>query len=183
MRVAEGIDPFPLLQRLAGREDLWNADPMRTTFEGSPHVQADDILMRFDDGTAEEIIAKADTDIGTRSWRPAWEMLPEARGMIVGLMARVGAYSLERVLITRLKPGAEILPHADVRGAYANLPDIARYHVVLQGLPGSLFHCGGETVCMETGSAWWFNAHQVHAVQNGSTEDRLHMLVDVRLFQ
>jgi quercetin dioxygenase-like cupin family protein len=35
---------------------------------------------------------------------------------------------------------------------------------------------------METGSAWWFNAHKCHWVVNDSADDRIHMLVDVRLF-
>jgi len=54
---------------------------------------------------------------------------------------------------------------------------------VLQGLPGSLYKCGDETVEMLTGEIWWFDAHSTHEVLNNSAGDRVHLLVDVRIYQ
>ena len=95
-------------------------------------------------------------------------------------MKWTSAYELGRVLITRIPPGGQILPHRDDAGEYVNMRDIARYHVVIQGLPGSLYHCGNETVNMRTGQIWWFNAKLDHAVINESADDRIHLLCDVR---
>jgi hypothetical protein len=51
---------------------------------------------------------------------------------------------------------------------------------VLQGLPGSLYHCGDETVTMLTGSVWWFQHREIHSVENNAAGDRVHLLVDFR---
>lgn len=58
--------------------------------------------------------------------------------------------------------------------------DIARYHLVVQGLPGSMYRCGEEEVCMQTGETWWFNAHLEHEIRNGSADDRIHLMCDLR---
>lgn len=184
-QIGAGTDVMPLMMSLQRQPDLWGADPIRTTFPSSPHAEVDDILLRFEDlkvGPDHPDIERH-VETAERTWREAWNRLPEAKTLILPLMARVGAYELARVLITRLPPGGTILPHADTRGTYANLPDIARYHVVLQGLPGSIFNCGAESVQMRTGETWWFNAHAVHSCVNNSADDRIHMLVDVRLMR
>ena len=184
LQVASGADTLPLLHAIQRQPGLWNANRIRTTFDNSPHAEVDDILLRFEDLTEEDAQSP---DLNTkienveRKWQPAWDALPETRALIGPLMLRVGAYELARCMITRLAPGGVITPHADTQGEYANLPDIARYHVVLQGEPGSLFNAGNETVMMQTGEVWWFNAHAVHSVVNNSAQDRIHLLVDVRL--
>lgn len=178
-KIAENVAVLPLAHALARNFELWNANRFRTEFPNTPHVDVDDIWLRFSDPkkctTTSEVIGD-DKPI----WHPAAKLLPEAKPIIVDLMRGVNAYELGRVLITRIPPGGRILPHSDAAGAYVNMGDIARYHVVLQGLPGSLFHCGDETVCMRTGEVWWFRADLVHAVENGSAADRVHLLVDLR---
>ena len=174
----------PLALALARQPGLWNADRSRTSFAGSPHGQADDILLRFEDLAGVDINApdlNEQIDRAPRVWREAWGKLPEVRPIISALMARVGAFELARVTITRLSPGKVIAPHADTQGSYANSPEGARYHVVVQGEPGSLFHCGGETVNMRTGDVWWFNHREVHMVENNSAQDRIHLLIDLAL--
>ncbi len=116
----------------------------------------------------------------TYFWYPAWHTLPQLRPIIFGLMNRVSAYELGRVVITKLAPGGRILPHADTMGDYANDEDGARYHVILQGCPGSLFRAGDETVNMRTGEVWWFNHLAEHEVVNNSSDDRIHLLVDTK---
>lgn len=182
-RLASGLNVAPLAHALQRKPHLWNADRLRTTFEGSPHAQADDILLRFEDvgGSADEPGFTERLESAERVWKPAWDELPEVRPLLGPLLMSVGAYEMARLMVTRLKPGAGITPHADTQGAYANLPDIARYHLVVQGLPGSLFRCGDETVCMETGSVWWFDARTEHEVVNNSVDDRIHLLIDARL--
>jgi len=117
---------------------------------------------------------------GASVWHPAAAELPQTKPLILNLMRFAEAYELNRVVITRLAPGRRILPHADDQGAYVHDPHRQRVHVVLQGLPGSLYRTGDETVQMLTGEVWWFNPLLEHEVQNNSADDRIHMLVDMR---
>jgi quercetin dioxygenase-like cupin family protein len=92
-------------------------------------------------------------------------------------MARVEGERLGRCIITKLKPGAVIDPHVD-SGDHAAY--FERYHIVLQSLPGSVFHAGGETVQMRVGEVWWFDNSSMHSVINNSADDRIHLIVDIK---
>jgi hypothetical protein len=177
--VASGVDTFPLLHSLTRHPKLWNQNKFRTTFKDTPHAQVDDIWLRFSRETPDTNAVSQ--DINDMTWYPAIQELPQAKSIIRDLMFRLDAYMLCRCVITRLKPGGVILPHADDKGDYVHQGDIQRYHIVLQGLPGSLYKTGEETVCMKTGEVWWFNALKEHSVVNNSVDDRIHMLVDLRL--
>lgn len=181
--IATGVDVVPLVMALHAQPQLWNQHNFRTTFTGTPHGQVDDILLRFPSPEKTNdpdhlISAQEDTD---PIFYPAWRELPQVRPIVFDLMRRVEAVSLNRALITRLKPGGRIQPHRDVDGAYVAREDGLRFHVVLQGFPGSLYHCGDETVTMLTGSVWWFKHREMHAVENNSSSDRIHLLVDFRV--
>lgn len=178
-RIAQNIDVLPLLHSIQRKPFLWNQNRFRTTFPNTPHVDVDDIMLRFSD---TEKCTTTDNVIGDEFpvFHMAWFHLPEVKPIILDLMRWTKAYQLDRVLISRVRPGGRILPHADNDGSYVNTDDRARYHVVLQGLPGSLYTTGNETVQMLTGEVWWFNAHEIHHIENNSADDRIHLLVDVR---
>lgn len=179
--IGTGVDTVPLLHALQRKPHLWNADRFRTTFENTPHGEVDDILIRFSDPSiARDGDTAAVMADGNSVWLPASFELPQVRPIILDVMRRVEAYELNRVVISRLRPGKRILPHADNEGDYVHDPHRARYHVVLQGLPGSLYRTGDETVCMRTGEVYWFNALVEHEVVNNSADDRIHLLIDVR---
>lgn len=180
-KIAEGVDVTPLMHSVMRQPELWNQNTFRTTFPNTPHVDVDDIWLRFTDPEKCKAVGNVIGD-DYPIWLPPAQKLREAFPIILDLMRRVEAYELGRVLISRIKPGGRILPHADVDGSYVQTNDRARYHVVLQGLPGSMYRTGDETVCMRTGECWWFNAHEVHEVVNNSSDDRVHLLVDVRTF-
>lgn len=181
--IAGNIDVVPLVMALQSQPHLWNQHNFRTTYTGTPHGDVDDILLRFSspDKTTDPdhlISVLEDTE---PVFYPAWHALPQARPLVFDLMRRVEAVSLGRVIITRLRPGGRIAPHADTDGAYVARDDGLRFHVVLQGLPGSLYHCGNESVCMRSGECWWFAHKEIHSVENGSADDRIHLLVDFRV--
>lgn len=168
--IAQGVLVMPLMAQLARMPLMWNADEMRTTFEGTPHAEVDDILLRFGAPDGDDLEA---TD------RQEIKDLRGAKEMALQVMGLVGGSRLGRVVITRLAPGKQILPHADTMGDYCKY--YTRYHVVLQGLSGSMFGCGDEVVNMKTGEIWWFQASAEHWLKNNSADDRVHMLVDVRI--
>lgn len=170
-----GVQVTPLMHQLARHSEWWNEDKARTTFEGTPHAQVDDILLRF--GLPDGKTSVAD-DLEAYDMEPM-RSLRGAKDLCLDIMRLVGGSRLGRVVITKLAYGKQILPHKDVMGEYSKY--YTRYHVVLQGLPGSMFNCGDETVQMKTGEVWWFSAKDEHSLKNNSADDRVHMLVDVRI--
>lgn len=174
-KLTEGIQVLPFMAALARQPGLWNADPLRQKFENSPHTQVDDVLLRF--GKIEEGVSIGDNLEAVD--QPALAKLPNVKKLLLDTMRLVDGTRLGRVIVTRLEPGKKISPHADVLGDYSKY--YTRFHLVLQGLPGSLFNCGNETVNMLTGELWWFDASAEHSVINNSRDDRVHMLIDVRI--
>ncbi len=138
------------------------------------HAAVDDIWLRFNriPDSPEGVID--DTECINY---PALAALPQARTLIFQLMARLEGERLGRCLITRLRPGGCITPHRD-EGAPATYYD--RFHVALQGKPGTVFRSGDERVAMRCGEAWWFDNTQEHEVVNNSSDDRIHLIVDIR---
>lgn len=108
---------------------------------------------------------------------PAWFALPQARQIIFDLLRAVEGTQLGRVIITRLKPGKQIIPHVDA-GAPAEF--FKRYQVALQSLPGAIFQIEDEKVNFNTGEIWLINNRAEHSVQNNSKDDRIVMIVDIR---
>lgn len=180
------VDVSRLRHQIIRNWKLWNQNDFRTEYPGTPHVDVDDIWLRF---TAQDKLTTTTNVIGDDKpvFYPAWDILTEARPLVMGIMAATNAYELGRVLISRIPPGGQILPHRDSDGEYVLQDDIARYHLVIQGSPGNLYRCGegtsdcpAEEVHMLTGELWWFSAHKLHSVINASEDDRIHLMVDVR---
>ena len=169
-RLAEDIVTLPIMNSIMRNGDLWNIDKMRTTFNGTPHAQVSDIILRF--GDIDGI------DLET-SDRDAMKTIVGAKQMALSIMQLTGGSRLGRVIVSKLEPGKKILPHKDVVGDYSKY--YTRYALVLQGLPGSIFCIEDEAVNMVTGELWWTDVHSMHEIINNSKDDRVHMLVDVRI--
>lgn len=168
-RILENVIVQPTTASIMARPELWDANPVRTTIPNGPHSQVSDILLRF---------GAADLSTLQTEDQPAMAKIHEAKKIALDVMRMVQGDQLGRVMITRLPAGGRITPHAD-EGPYARFYN--RYHLVLQGLPGSLFRCDDETVQMLTGELWWFNSHLEHEVMNNSKDDRIHMIIDCRV--
>lgn len=169
------IDPVPTLAALATKPDLWNENPLRTQHPGTAHAEADDIWLLFN--RIPENAAEVVDELHVLPYR-AWGELPHLRAQVLDLMRRVDGVALGRVMLTRLKPGKRIYPHADA-GAPAEY--YTRYQIVLQSLPGCTFRIGEETAQFPSGSVWWIDNRTEHEVTNNSTDDRIVCIVDVRL--
>lgn len=154
------------------QEDMWNTLPFRQQFEGSPFKECDDIILRF-----QEMLPPLVGDHESVNM-PAIFLMPENRKIIFDLMAYVKGERLGRCMISRMAPGAKILPHVD-EPTHADYYD--RFHVVLNGEEGSTFRCGEEEVGMKTGEIWWFDNSVEHEVINNSKDDRIHLIVDIRM--
>lgn len=174
VRLATGVDVAGLGLLIAQKTDLWNVHRLRKDYPDSPHVEIDDIWLRWnkvDHSRPEKVVDELDV-----LNYPGWYELPQARQIVLNLMRAVECDRLGRVMITRLAPGGRIGKHMD-QGGYAGY--YKRYHVAIQVLPGALFACGDEQVQMLTGEVWWFNAYLPHEVANNSADDRITMIVDM----
>lgn len=165
----EGLDTAILLNSVLRNHHLWNTNKVRTTAPGTPHTQVDDIILRFGPADLDSLIC----------WdRPAMDAIDGAKDAALTIMSMVKGSILGRVMITRLGPGRSIAPHID-EGDYAAF--FTRYHLILQGTPGCLFRAADETLHMTKGQLWWFDTHVEHEVRNNSDEDRISLIVDVRI--
>lgn len=184
--LSTGVDVASALLQIHQQPELWNQHTLRTRTPGTPHQQVNDIWLRMNDLEKCQQAAARDGFFDHRESinYPAWEKLPLARSLIMKTMAYVGGIRLGRCFVSKMAPGAEIAEHRDIGDDlskyYDTEPYYSRFHIVLQGLPGSLFRCDDETVCMKTGEVWSFNGAELHSVVNNSADDRIHIVCDIR---
>jgi hypothetical protein len=189
-KISHGLDTTPIVNAVLRQPELWNTERLRTTHPGTPHADVEDILLRFNDLTPYKIAVAEGKEVSEYAGTvidehesicfPAWHALPQVHEIIFDLMRYTRAIRLGRVIITRLAPGKVITPHVD-GGSHAAY--YRRYQLMLNNNPGSLFHCGGETVTMKTGELWWFNNGLEHSVENYSAEDRIAMIIDLGMLK
>lgn len=74
-----------------------------------------------------------------------------------------------------LAAGAEVPSHIDTHYYWRTH---LRLHIPVITNPAVLFTCGGETIHMEAGECWAFDSFQRHRVENGGTEQRIHLVLD-----
>lgn len=172
------VPPEPLLQALATHPELW-ATTMRETFQGTPHGQAQSIILRW-----QRLPAGADPVQASFEQTGDFEDLPASDALMPVLGETVWRViehlgplgELGRIMLTRLPPGAEIGRHID-EGAYAEMYD--RFHLCLQGDSSNTFECGPESLHPYPGQVFWFNHKCAHRVVNSGVIDRIHLIVDV----
>jgi hypothetical protein len=174
--LASNIDTQALVDALAQRPHLWNQRTLRTKHSGSHHSQVDDIWLRFNpiEGRTENEIRHG---LDCIDYPPYEELAPWARDLVVLTTGIAAKPKVGRCLITRLKPNCEIHTHID---GDRHSQYYTRIHLVLTGGDGNMFYCGNESVNMRTGELWWFNNRLLHSCKNTGTEDRIHIVMDVK---
>lgn len=182
MVIATGSDVLPLNLAIKRRPELWKADTYLKDYPGGPFGEIESILLRFPVRPVCETQEELDKVMAAHDEhenvdQTAYKLLPEARALIMPLMARVGGERLGRCIINKIPPGGKILPHADTP---SHAEYYSRFHIVLQSAPGVVFRCEDEQVYMGTGEVWWFNNKLEHEVINNSAIDRIHLVVDIR---
>ena len=80
-----------------------------------------------------------------------------------------------RIIMTRLRAGGAIKPHID--GGYS-LKRCHRIHLPLITNEMCTFTTGDTTLHMRAGEMWEINNRQLHSVENGGGEARVHMVLD-----
>lgn len=182
LRIGQGTDVMPLLAAIARKPGLWTADTYLRDYPQGPFGEVDSIILRFPVKSVKATEAEVADHLSKYDQhecvdQAAYALLPEARALVMGLMAYVGGTRLGRVMINRIKPGGVIYPHRDtpVHAEYWS-----RHHICLQASPGVVFRCEDEKVFMQAGETWYFDNALEHEVINNSDNDRISMVVDVR---
>ncbi len=83
---------------------------------------------------------------------------------------------MARSRLMKLSAGAQVSPHIDFNYHWYNR---VRIHIPVITNPEVIFHCGDEHIHMQAGECWIFDSWREHKVLNNSTEDRVHLVIDV----
>lgn len=162
-RLAENVMTMPVVERIVrSMDDVWEWGAADGYLRETQSISLRRLNMNSDHQAEDDA---------------AMNLVPAAKTMALDLMSLVRGSQLGGITLVKLVSGAKVLPHdnSSSDGYYT------RYHVVLQGLPGSQMNCGKEAVQMKTGDIWWVNTRLEHSAFNNSSDDRLHMTVDVKI--
>lgn len=166
-----------LKRALHEHEELFGEYPFRG-LPGSPHEQMTDIWVRFND--MEPFLQRGSldglTDEHDSVWYDSANDLP-VKDLAFTLMHEVRGERLGGILITKLPPGGQILPHRD-SGWHAEY--YQKYYVAVQNGVGATFEFEDGTIAPQEGDVYWFNNSYLHWVHNESDQDRIAMIVCIR---
>lgn len=177
LRLAQGISMTRTCVELSRQPELWKADNYLRDYPQGPFSDVETIFVRFPPVSVNEL-ERAEKDQHECVWMEGSIRLPSVRGLIFNLMNTVEGERIGRVMINKIRPGGRIYPHADTP---AHAEYYSRFHYVIQSSPGCTFRCDQELVTMYTGECWWFNNKLEHEVVNNSVDDRIHLIIDIRL--
>ena len=176
VQLATGVDVTPIMLDLNHADHLWDKNPERRLYPGTPHAAMTDITVRY--------MPEADVTMETRRtehrnvfW-PAWHALPSLRPLVFALMMRVQAVELGSILITKLPPGRAILPHSDA-GNWAPEFYNCKVHITLAG--SALVRCEDDAVVMRQGDIFTFDNLLTHSIENNGDCDRIVCIVSMRV--
>jgi len=80
------------------------------------------------------------------------------------------------VRLLNLKAGAIVYPHRD-KDLYFEEGE-ARFHIPVITNNDIKFYLDTEQIFLEEGSCWYLNLALTHSLQNNSTTDRIHLVID-----
>ena len=83
---------------------------------------------------------------------------------------------LSRSRLMKLDAGAEVSLHVDFNYHWFSR---VRVHIPIITNGSVIFHCGPEQLHMRAGECWIFDSWRRHRVVNPSTQDRIHLVIDM----
>ena len=176
VQIGAAVDVLPVALDLHRAPHLWDRNPERRLYPGTPHAAMVDITVRY--MPAEQLTS---LDVRRHEHRnvfwPAWRELPTLRPMIFALMARVSAVELGSILITKLPAGEMIQPHSDA-GSWAPEFYNCKAHITIAGQ--ALVRCGEDEVIMKQGDVFTFDNLLTHSVECLGDSDRIVVIISMR---
>lgn len=179
--LSENVCVAPIFDALLANPDLWNSKEGRKDLENSPHKEAPDIWLRYNDYSEFEKDRNSFNDEHIPVWYDAWNKLPQLRPVVFGLMAAFEGEMLGGVLITKVPAGKKVYPHVD-DGWHVQYYD--KFYIQIQGAKGCDFCCQEdgeiERFNPKTGQLYMFDNRKMHWVDNDSDVDRITLIVCIR---
>jgi len=170
-----GIDIRPLRDQLERSPELWNANPQRRS---GVHAEMTDIWVRYRP-LGELMEPKNYREPHWGEFYPAWYALPALKPIVFDLMRLVEATHLGAILITRIPPGGQILPHDDRGSWHAEFHNCKIYLPIVNN-PDCWNQCEHDRVHMRPGEAWTFDNLRVHSVHNDGDTERVTLILCCR---
>lgn len=171
------FDVGGLVHELNRAPELWDDFPLRTREEFSPHHGLSDIWVRYNaqkhfDGDRAQFM-----EPHLAEWWKAAAHLPSARRLAFELMHAVDGEHLGMVLITRIPPRTNCLPHKD-GGWHAQFYD--KYAIQVKSARGQAFCFEDVRHECGPGGAYQFDNARLHWVENDTDSERITMIVCIR---
>lgn len=171
------MDIRPALLQLKQHPELWDQFNERTINETSPHHGVRDIWIRARDrADLGESWDQYIEEMYDSVWYPAADALPAVKDLCFNLMSSVRGEKLGIVLITKIPPGGQVLPHTDF--GY-NAENFEKYVIQLEGHPDQTFWFEEGGYAAEAGEVYWFRNTVEHWVTNDSPVDRISLIVSI----
>jgi Aspartyl/Asparaginyl beta-hydroxylase len=172
LRLPLAFDPVRLardLARLSSNE--WVSHYVRQNYEGdwsvvalrSPAGETHPIRMINADPTAREFV---DT--------PLLHACDYFREVLAAFEC-----PLRVVRLMRLTPGSRIKEHTDIDLSFED--GMVRIHIPVTTSDEVEFYLNRSRVVLEAGSAWYLRLSDPHAVFNGGSADRVHLVIDANV--
>ena len=166
------------LSELDAHPELWNQHTLRTERYQTPHKAVSDIWVRYNDFANLEADPIAFTQMPHISvWYPCIEVIPAVKELAEFVFGYVNGKTLGGVLITKIPPGGEVLPHID-GGWHAS--HYEKFAVQLKGNKDQGFYFEDGQLHPEPGEVYTFDNSRLHWVKNDSDEDRITLIICVR---
>lgn len=162
------VDVAPLAIMVNAFDDTdWHRDDFRQRHY-PVHAPTQSIALVYDE----------DFRYSKPSRQPVLDTLQPVVEPVLGAIATAFAPStgyLLRMLLTRMMPGTEILPHID-KGASLRL--VHRLHIAVATNVDARFCVEDETRNLKPGEIWEINNCRRHGVVNAGDTPRIHLIVD-----
>ena len=116
---------------------------------------------------------------GARAAKPPSHLPPLANQKIENPLQEVLASfhcPLEAVRLLKLTAGSSIREHRDYKLGYED--GVLRFHIPVITSPDVAFFLEGRQIVMNPGECWYLNLNLPHHVDNHSTVDRIHLVID-----
>ena len=148
----------------------WRWLDIRRLIPRSPHAATDDIILSWQNlqGPVNDHFTSLNC-----AWCSIVELFPNTRDLIRDWAPGI----IGRVIIARLPPAGIIPEHQD-SGPYADNHD--RYHFVLSTNLSATNTGRNQTRHLPAGTIWLIDNHNTHSASNAGSENRIHLIVDIR---
>ena len=164
--MGKDFDIRPILKKMAAiPEKTWHLSGREKTYEA--HKQTQSLLLIHDEDfrhynpTYHKLYYKFEKEL-----QPLLDFIAEYH--------RHNGF-IGRILIAKLRAGGKIMPHSD--GLYS-LIKCNRIHIPLITNSKAIFTIGGEDKVLAAGEMWEINNATLHGVENLSSQDRTHLIID-----